>query len=230
AGAVRQFESLTGKVTRELSLFDGRGYGWAQFSPDGRFLATYDEAAELKVWDVARGALLQTQSYRPQQPDHKNLKTIKMVNLNAVAFSPDGRTIALSEDSQELMSRGAEITIRDVANWKPLQTITLQVAVSEKEQMKAMQKASRDAMKAMSKGKSSQPVLTTPDMGANTIFRRALRFTPDGRSLTLMKRDMQQNISPQTVDASYIQGITLEFYDIASGRSISSSNVSPESR
>src|SRR5262249_13842038 len=112
AGAVRQFESLTGKVTRELSLFDGKGYGWAQFSPDGRFLATYDEAAELKVWDVARGALLQTQSYRPQQPDHKNLKTIKMVNLNAVAFSPDGRTIALSEDSQELMSRGAEITIR----------------------------------------------------------------------------------------------------------------------
>jgi WD40 repeat protein len=226
-GLVRQFEILTGKLARESSLFDGRESGWAQFSADGKLLATFNqETSLLRIWDVAAGALLQSKSYQ-LKPDSKDFK---LVHLNAVAFSPDGRSIAISEDIQEMMSIGASITLYDLASWKPQRTITLQAAVSQKEQQKAMQKSSRDALDAMMKGKSGQAI--TPGMGdqTHTIFNRTLRFTSDGRTLALLKRDLRQNLAMKMDDMNHDQAVVLELYDVAGGRSAGSFNVSPEIR
>src|SRR5262245_28351595 len=212
-GTVRQFETLTGKLIREGSLFEGREYGWAQLSPDGGRLATLSlETNQLRVWDVAAGALLQTQNY---QRDN-NSDDRKLVHLNAVAFSPDGRSIALSEDIEETMSYGAEITIYDLAGWKPLRKIVVKAAVAQKEQQKMTAKSAREAMKAIMDGKSGFPIAT---VDRPPTFSRALKFSPDGRSLALLIRDMKQKPNYQGGDpSSFDQAVSLELYDVTTGR------------
>ncbi|MGH9846370.1 MAG: WD40 repeat domain-containing protein, partial [Blastocatellia bacterium] len=222
-GTVRLWETATGAVKREAVLFDGREYGWSQFSPDGRLLATYGaETRELRIWDVAAGALVKTHGYRIETSQGDG----KFANLNAVSFSPDSRLIAISEDEQEMTSRGAEVTIREVASWKPVQTLTLQPAVSAKDQQKALAKNSRDMLEAMRKGNASVTGTTAMEQ-TTALFSRAVKFTPDGRTLAVLKRDLLQRFSMQGGDATYNQAVAVELYDVASGRTGGSFAVSP---
>jgi WD40 repeat protein len=221
-GTLRQWEVATGAMKREAAFFDGREYGWSQFSPDGRWLATYgSETRELRIWDVAAGALVKSHSYQFGTGTGDD----KYINLNAVGFSPDSRLIAISEDNQEMMSHGAEIVVRDVASWKPTQTIVLQAAVSAREQQQAMMKNSREALEALRKANTSARTAATEQ--TTTLFSRALKFTPDGRTLALLKRDMLQRYSMRTTESTYNQGVAVELFDVASGRNTGSFAVSP---
>lgn len=225
-GIYRQFDVLTGKQTREYSLSDGKEMGWSQFSSDGRRLVTFgQETSQLRIWDLTTGALVQEKSFQMRLDP----KETKLSHLNAAAFSPDGRSIALSEDIQEMMSYGAMITIYDIASWKPQRSISLQSPVSQKDQQKAMQKSQKDMLDAMIKGKGSQSSQVAGlDASNPPIYNRVLRYSPDGRTLALVKRDMQQHIGMQISDTSYEQAIDVEFFDLASGRSTGAINISPK--
>ncbi len=227
AGAVRQWEALTGKLLREVSLFDGRGYGTSQFSPDGRLLATFNmENSELKIWDIATGALLRTHRYGMNR--EKN--NFKFANLNSFAFSPDARLLALCEETQDGMSNGLQIVIQEVTGWKTVQSISLQPATSRKDQEKALKKSSREMLDSIASGKAGAQLGGAAMETTNAIPARAVKFTPDGRSLTLVRRDLMQTISlnraAQLDTPSYSQNVVLKLYDVAGGRESATVNVS----
>ncbi|QEH38503.1 Serine/threonine-protein kinase PrkC [Aquisphaera giovannonii] len=72
--------------------------GMAEFSPDGRHLATWELPPEVQVWDVADGRLLHRLRHEGR--------------VLAVAFSPDGRTIASG-------GRDCQVSLWDVETGRP---------------------------------------------------------------------------------------------------------------
>jgi WD40 repeat protein len=194
AGTVRQFDVLTGKLLRELTLFDGRENGWGQFSADGRYLAHYGiESRHMLIRDLdAGGTVIQDFNYQLDPTDRDQ-------NLNAAAFSPDGRMIALSEDSQESMNYRARIVLRDLRGGKVQQTISLETSFPE-----------FNARSMMTGGMPAET--TTP------LFTRAVKFSSDGRTLILVKRDLLTRYKTQSQTTTYDQAVSIETYDLASGR------------
>jgi RNA polymerase sigma factor (sigma-70 family) len=90
AGAVRLWQVGTGKEIRQLKARAGRVHAVA-FSPDGRLLASGgpdDEAIHL--WDVQSGA----ERARLERPADPAAPGGMFEGTSALAFSPDGRTLA----------------------------------------------------------------------------------------------------------------------------------------
>jgi len=102
-GAVRLWNVATGELIRELTnhtneaqhvtyrnkpLFGGRPLGVTSvtFSPDGSILASGNQDANISLWDVTSGQLIQKISAGSW--------------VNSVAFSPDGRILAVGTDNQ----------------------------------------------------------------------------------------------------------------------------------
>ncbi len=194
AGTYRQFDVLTGKMLRDLTLFDGRETGWGQFSADGRTIAHYGiESRHLLIRDLeANGTVVQDFSYQLELGGSTQ-------NLNAAGFSPDGRVIALSEDSQESMNYRAQIVLRDVRSGKVQQKISLETSFPGFDG------------RAMMNG--AMPAETT-----TPLFTRAVKFSSDGRTLILIKRDFLTRYKMQSQTTTYDQAVAIETYDVASGR------------
>src|SRR5262245_60204368 len=79
-------------------------------SPDGRTLASGGNDAGVRIWNAATGALVKT---LPQTD-----------TVNSVAFSPDGRSLAVGVGDPVEASARSSITIFDVATWAPRVTVT----------------------------------------------------------------------------------------------------------
>jgi hypothetical protein len=62
------------------------------FSPDGRTLAAGDRGAAVKLWDVATG----TERATLAAPGEKNAAVNFVEEVSALAFAPDGRTLAVA--------------------------------------------------------------------------------------------------------------------------------------
>lgn len=83
----------------KLQTFDIESQGTSMaFSPDGRTLATGSVDDTIKLWDVASGAQLKTILARTG----KGSAQFTQVDLQSIAFSPDGRTLASSSNDDEI--------------------------------------------------------------------------------------------------------------------------------
>ena len=103
---VRLFDIETGKLKRELKQSDD--YARIQalaFSPDGKLLASASSGItpDVKLWDVATGALKQTLT-------PYNIKT--GFGIQAAAFSSDGRLFASGNGN------ASTITVWDAKTWE----------------------------------------------------------------------------------------------------------------
>jgi WD40 repeat protein len=96
-GAVYLWEPRTGHQPRRLEGHTGPVYAVA-FSPDGSLLLSGGSDASLRLWKTSNGQPLNTPpAYRAQltEKGHSEPKN----PLRAVAFSPDGRTLASGGDA-----------------------------------------------------------------------------------------------------------------------------------
>jgi RNA polymerase sigma factor (sigma-70 family) len=91
-GAVVLLDPATGKEQRPLPGQVGRTVGLA-FSPDGTQLATASDDGRIRVWDVAKGKIVQQFSARG------SIKASPFLPL-PLAFGPDGQTLAAAVSNQ----------------------------------------------------------------------------------------------------------------------------------
>ncbi|MDX1564057.1 MAG: WD40 repeat domain-containing protein [Phycisphaeraceae bacterium] len=87
-GDVFVYDLKAGKKVHQLKGHDSEVMA-IDFSPDGRLLATGDEEAKIRIWDLATGRNVQT-----LQPNEE-------IRLCALAFSPDGRQLAVGGDHSD---------------------------------------------------------------------------------------------------------------------------------
>src|SRR5215475_3804869 len=87
AGTLKQWDTRTGRQLRSVDLNQGQDFGLVYFSNDARLLAATTVARSLlAVWDVSSGRKLQELKFENN-------------DLQAFALSPDGRTLAINNDS-----------------------------------------------------------------------------------------------------------------------------------
>src|SRR5207244_9477435 len=104
-GRVRLLEVATGKLLHLLG--DDVGQNAVAFSPDGRLLAA-DHGTEVRLWEVATGKVARALGGQGSP-------------VRALAFSADGRRLALGTSSEE--DRRAAVELWDVADGKLLRTL-----------------------------------------------------------------------------------------------------------
>jgi len=96
-GIIYLWEPRTGHQPRRLEGHTGSVYALA-FSPDGSLLLSGGGDASLRLWRTSNGQPLNTHSaYRAQQSEKSSLNPKSSVR--AVAFSPNGRTVAWGGDA-----------------------------------------------------------------------------------------------------------------------------------
>jgi WD40 repeat protein/uncharacterized caspase-like protein len=211
SGTLRQWDVQTGKQLRSLNLFHGAsGLETAKLSPDGRWAALWKaDKHELRVWQTETGQPAHIVRFGGPDKNERDLE------VNSFAFSPDGRLLVTSETTRDRMGDlEGQLVIRDAATGQITKTIKLAETKLSKENEKAIkdqQKAMMDAMR----GKGSGAALYQSTI-KSVNPRRAVRFTPDGRTLVLVVRDLVSNAPSE---------IKLRLCDVASGRELRAFNV-----
>lgn len=211
SGTLREWEVETGKQARSLTLFPGAsGLETAKLSADGRWAGHWkSDTRELRVWQTATGQLSQTVRFDPQ--DERDPE------INSFTFSPDGRWLVTSETGRnQTFELEGQLVLRDAATGKVAQTIKLSETSYRKDNEKALkeqQKAMLDAMR----GKGSGAAF--PQAGIKNVTpRRTVRFSPDGRTLVLVLRDLVSNAPGET---------KVRLFDSTNGRELRAFNVGP---
>lgn len=90
-GTARLWDVSSGKQLRKLDAYRNTWVSSIAFSPDGKILATggfYGEQHALRLWDVATGVEL----FRAR--GHRRAKNDQSGSVDALAFAPDGKTLA----------------------------------------------------------------------------------------------------------------------------------------
>jgi WD40 repeat protein/uncharacterized caspase-like protein len=158
AGTLKQWDTRSGRQARATDLNQGKDFGQAIFSADARLLTTItDSHNSLAVWDVTSGRKLQELNFNIQEGER----------VLACALSPDGRTLATDVETDRRGERLDELTLRDVASGRVVQTVKLL------EQNKRM----------------------AATIGATQAPWRAIRFSPDGRTVAIAFKDTTTDVS-----------------------------------
>ena len=116
AGTLKQWDTRSGRQLRAADLNQGKDFGSAYFSADGRLLTTMTEArSSLALWDVGSGRKLQELKLDSDNGDQ----------LLAYSLSPDGRTLATNIESSPRGERLDTLTLRDTTSGRVIQTIKI---------------------------------------------------------------------------------------------------------
>jgi len=129
---VKLWEVATGRELQTL-LGHTRGVESAAFSPDGATLATASWDGTARLWSVAQGGATPT----PQPAPASSGPTMTPVPPSASAISPEnaaqvkqatmvkqeGKAVAFSPDGKLLAVAGHQIILHDTQAWKPVRTI-----------------------------------------------------------------------------------------------------------
>jgi len=182
AGTLKQWDTRTGRQIRAADLNQGKDFGLVCFSADARLLATTTETrSSLAVWDVALGRKIQELRLEINNGEY----------LLAFALSPDGRTLAINNETETGGVRRDVLTLLDVASGRVAQTIK----ISEQKR--------------------------TMTIGASYEPNRVIRFSPDGRAVAIafndMKKDMSQLFSGGQIRA-LDQVNKIRAWEVSSGR------------
>ncbi|MGH2372661.1 MAG: WD40 repeat domain-containing protein [bacterium] len=118
SGTLSLRDTRTGRVIRDLRLHSEPEKTFCALSPDGRLLAAYGTSGKVNPWG---GTILNTTTWRQivefprgadRWPEH--------VLLQELAFSPDGRFLAVAGD----MPGGAAVEIRLARSFAPVARIS----------------------------------------------------------------------------------------------------------
>jgi len=90
SGAPKTLEIVDLRTGQIRQLSDGNWVAWYTFSPDSRLLALVDGVGHLDIWDVTTGHLVAPEV---------SFGTI--TNLGPLAFSPDGKDLAVANTGNE---------------------------------------------------------------------------------------------------------------------------------
>ena len=145
----------------------GHGYPVraADFSPDGRLLATYDAFGLSVVWDTSTGQVVTRLPEMDVGPDQ------------AIAFSPDGTSLALSGLGTTVFDLGSRRARFEMPAHALAADVT--VAFSADGAWLAVDSGAFDAVEVWDLG-SGRMVRTLP---SGTTVVRSLAFSPDGTRL-----------------------------------------------
>jgi WD40 repeat protein len=112
AGIVKHWDTRTGRELRSFNL-NSQGLDYAILSPDGRFLATFNQTQQaLAVWNTETGQELQSIKGDINSTTY----------FHSAAFSPDGRMLATIEELRG-NNGTTKLIVRDLASWRVTQTI-----------------------------------------------------------------------------------------------------------
>ena len=183
AGSDRSIRLWDGATGSPLGLMNGhediiRGL---VFAPDGRHLVSISNDATIRVWDRA--------GWRPRAV------LTEQFELSAVAYSPDGTTLASADE------RG-RIQLRDTTTWE-----TRRAVQADDREIRALA-YSPDGETLVAAGKSGviqfwDPATGQPLMelrGRTTDQVNALAFSPDGSTLIVADHGGQVRIYRAVVD------------------------------
>ncbi len=138
--AVLRWDVPTGKELPPLGKHDG-GINWLALSPDDRSLAVVTMGESLYLWELATG--------------QTRLVTKDAGHATAVAFSPDGRLLALADNSRHNHSQGPD-------------SVSVPVGLATRDQVRLVRVADGKVIRRF-----------TGHAGGVT----SLCFSPDGRTL-----------------------------------------------
>jgi WD40 repeat protein/uncharacterized caspase-like protein len=233
AGSIKLWEIATGRELCAINL-GARGANTSAmssafiFSPDGASLFSVS-AGSLKQWDTRAGKHIRAVDLNQGKdfgmatfsadarflatiPENREslivwdvssgrkLQELKMDSndggqILAFALSHDGRTLATNIETNARIERLDTLIMRDVASWRVTQTLKL----------------------------SEQKKMTVAMSGVSTVATRAIRFSPDGRAVSLVINDSTQDFSRvytggQTQNAG--RANRLKTWDASSGREL----------